>query len=384
MAITSLPMNQRIERWDSDYLTEYVRASRFKPYMGKAVGNGANSEAVIQVRSDLVTNAGKTVNIPLVTRLKGAGVQGYTRLTGNEEALGIYNDQVTVHYNRNGVEIAEPDEKWTEIDLREAGRGRLKVWAAEALRDDIIMSLSDCRNRSWVAGRSADTATGDRYTPATFMAALNADQTGMDAWLAANADRVLYANKATETDFDHSDSVVKLTAGTDKASAAVLMLAKGLAKTAGNDADGIHIRPASYDDAKGRENYIWFVPTSDFNNLAADADIKQANIEARQRGTDDHPIFQDGDLLYRGVIIREVPEIPAFGNVGSSSAKVNMSFFCGAAAASVAWGQKPVTRSKKDDYDFFTGLAVQECRGVKKTFYDGKQYGLVTVFTTAA
>jgi hypothetical protein len=384
MATTELGTVHRIAKWDSDFLTEYVRASRFRPYMGKAAGRGANSEAVIQTRSDLMTAAGKTLNIPLITRLRGAGVQGYTRLTGNEEALGIYNDQTTVHYNRNAVEIAEADEKWTEMDLRDAAKGRLKVWAAECLRDDLIISFADIYNRAYIAGRNADTAAGTRYTPATFMAALNADQTNMDLWLAANSDRVLYANKATETDNDHSDSVVKLVAGTDKASAAVLMLAKGLAKTAGSATDGIHIRPASYDDEKGRENYVWFVPTSDFNNLAADTDIKTANLEARQRGTEDHPIFQDGDLLYKGVVIREVPEIPPFGNVGATSAAVNMSFFCGAAAASVAWGQKPVSRSKKDDYDFFTGLAIQECRGTKKTFYNGQQYGVVTVFTTVA
>jgi hypothetical protein len=385
MATTELPVGQRIIRWDSDFQEEYVRASRFMPYMGKPAGPGANSEAVIYTRSDLETQAGKTLNVPLVTRLRGSGVQGYTRLTGNEEALGIYNDQLTVHYNRNGVEIAEADEKWTEMDLRDAAKGRLKVWAKECLRDDMIISLADIYNRSYISGRNADTASGTRYTPTTFMAALNADQTNMDLWLQANVDRVLYGLKTTETDYDHSDSVVKLVAGTDKASAAVLMAAKGLAKTAGNTlADAIHIRPASFNDAKGRENYVWFVPTSDFNNLAADSDIKTANLEARQRGTEDHPIFQDGDLLYKGVIIREVPEIPAFGNVGATSATVNMSFFCGAGAASVMWGQKPTTRSKKDDYDFFTGLAIQECRGTKKCFWNGQQYGVVTVFTTAA
>ena len=386
MATTELPVGQRIIRWDSDFLTEYVRASRFKQYMGKSVGRGANSEAVIQVRSDLETQAGKTVNIPLITRLTGAGVQGYTRLTGNEEALGIYNDQVTVHYNRNGVEIAEADESWTEMDLRDAARGRLKMWASECLRDDLIISMADIYNRSYISGRNADTAGGTRYSPTSFMAALNADQTNMDSWLSANRDRVLYGPDLAhmETDYDHSDSVVKLTASTDKASAVVLRLAKGLAKTAGNSAGGIHIRPASYDDEKGRENYVWFVPTADFNNLKQDADIKQANIDARTRGTDDHPIFQDGDLLYDGVVIREVPEIPNFGNVGASSAPVTMSFFCGASAAAVTWGQKPVTRSKKDDYDFFTGLAIMESRGTKKIFYDNKQYGVVTVFCTAA
>jgi N4-gp56 family major capsid protein len=385
MATTELGLVHRIQRWDSDFLTEYVRGSRFKKFMGRAVAKDnqeSGSEAVIQVRSDLEQQAGKTLNIPLITRLDGAGVQGYTRMTGNEEQLGIYNDQVTVHYNRNAVEIAEADEKWTEMDLRGAAKGRLRVWAAEMLRNDIIIALSDWQNRSWVSGRNADTAAGTRYTPTTFMAANIADTTNANLWQLANSDRILYANKP-QIAGNNVTSIAQLVVSTDKASATVLMLAKGLAKTAGSASGGIHIRPSSWSDEEGTEDYVWFVPTTDFNNLAADTDIKAANQLVRERGLN-NPIFQDGDLLYRGVIIREVPEIPPYGNVGASSTAVNMSFFCGAAAASVAWGQRPTSRSKKDDYDFFTGLAIQECRGTKKTWYNGKQYGLVTVFTTAA
>jgi hypothetical protein len=312
MATTELGTVHRIQRWDSEFLTEYVRGSRFRKFMGRAVAKDneeSGSESVIQVRSDMIANAGKTLNIPLITRLDGAGVQGYTRMTGNEEQLGIYNDQVTVHYNRNAVEIAEPDEKWTEMDLRGAAKGRLRVWAAECLRNDIIISLSDNQNRSWVSGRNADTASGTRYNPTTFNAALVADTTNNNAWQVANSDRILYANKP-QIAGNNATSLAQLVVNTDKASSVVLMLAKGLAKTAGNTSGGIHIRPSSWSDEEGTENYVWFVPTTDFNNLANDADIKAANTYVRVRGMD-NPIFQDGDLLYRGVIIREVPEIPA-------------------------------------------------------------------------
>lgn len=381
MATTELNSVHRVQKWDADFLREYVRDSRFRPYMGKATGAGSNMSMPIMVRTDFVSAAGKTVNIPLVTRLTGQGVRGYQRLTGNEEPMDIHNDQVTVHFNRNGVEISEADESWTEMNLRDAGRYLLKSWAEESLRDDIIMAFADIYDRSYVGGMNADTASGTFYTPTTFMAALNADQTNMDAWLLANRDRILYGPDYAhmEADSDHSDSVVKLTASTDKASATVLRMAKSLAKRADT-----HIRPVKADDAAGRENFVWFVPSTDFENLKQDTDIKTANIDARQRGVEDHPIFQDGDLIYDGVIIREVPEIPAFGGVGAGGATVNMSFFCGAQAVANVWGQKPTSRSKKDDYDFFTGLAIQECRGTKKLFFNGKQHGLVTVFTTAA
>lgn len=382
MAISTLNTAHYIEKWDSSFLSEYVRTSRFKPYMGKATGKGANSSALILIRNELMAS-GKTINIPLSARATGGGVQGYTRLEGNEEALAIYNDQISIHYNRNAFVVSEPDEHWTEMDLRENARMRARVWGGEAMRDDIIIAFADVFDKSWVKGRDVATiqSGGTQYTPTSFMAALNADQTSMDAWLLANRDRVLYGPDLAhlEADSDHSDSVVKLTASTDKASATTLRLAKRLAQTA--DA---HIHPTAYDDAKGREFFVWFVGSDDFGNLELDADIKAANTDARVRGVEDHPIFQDGDLLYKGVIIREVPEIPRFGSVGASSAPVTMSFFCGAQALGVAWGQKPKSISQKDDYDFFTGLGIQEARGVKKLKFNGKQHGVVTVFSTAA
>lgn len=380
MATTSLATASQVQVWDKQYLSEYVRASRFKPYMGKAEGDGSNPLMPIMVKNEL-QKAGKTINIPLLTRLQGNGVQGNERLSGSEEAISNYNFAITVNYNRNGVEIPEADEHWTEMDLRGAGKMLLRTWSSEVLRDDLIIALSDIYGRSYVKGRNASTL-GTIYTPTTFMAALNADQTNMDAWVLANRDRVLYGPDLAhlEADSDHSDSVVKLTASTDKASAVTLRLAKGLAKTADP-----HIRPTRVNDDDGREYYVWFVPTADFNNLKQDADIKAANVDARTRGVDNHPIFQDGDLIYDGVIIREVPEIPAFGGVGAGGTSVTMSFFCGAQAASVAWGMKPQSRSKKeDDYGHFTGLGITECRGTAKNFFNSKQHGLVTVFSTAA
>lgn len=380
MATTSLVAASHIQKWDANFLSEYVRDSRFKPYMGKADGNGANPMMAIMVKTEM-QQAGKTLNIPLITRLLGDGVQGNERLSGNEEQIGNYNFPITVNFNRNALEIPEADEHWTEMDLRGAGRMLLRTWASEALRDDLIISLADIYGRSYVKGRNA-ALLGTRYTPTSFMAALNADQANMDAWLLGNRDRVLYGPDLAhmEADSDHSDSVVKLTAGTDKFSAETLRLAKGLAKTADP-----HIRPIRVDDDKGREYYVMFCSTPDFNNAKKDADIKAANTDARPRSVDDHPLFQDGDLIYDGVILREIPEIPNFGNVGATSAPVSMSYLCGAQAASVVWGAKPTSRSKKeDDYGHFTGLGITECRGTAKNFFNSKQHGVVTVFSTAS
>ena len=56
--------------WVTKYLQEYVRESSLLPYMG------TGETSIIRIRSELQSEGGKYVNIPLLTRLKGRGVRG--------------------------------------------------------------------------------------------------------------------------------------------------------------------------------------------------------------------------------------------------------------------------------------------------------------------
>lgn len=386
MADTALATASRIQKWDAQFLAEYVRNSRFRPYMGAAPGPGvtvSNPSAVIMIKNEL-TSAGKVINIPLITRLKGDGVRGNTELLGAEEALANYNHAIHVHWNRNGVSLPEADEHWTEMDLRAAARMNLRSWAAEWLRDDIITALMATDGTAYVGGVSAENATGTIRRPAAFWTNLHSTgQAALDTWLGANKDRVLFGPDPahTEADGDFSDSVVKLTDGTDAMSAATVSAAKELAKTADP-----HISPMRVDDDNGREYFVMFMSSADFKNAKLDADIQAFNKDARPREVATNPIFQDGDMIYDGVILREVPEIPSAGGIGAGPADVvSMSFLCGAQALGVAWGLKPQSRrAKEDDYGHFTKLGITECRGVAKMFYNGKQHGVVNVFSTTA
>lgn len=388
MADTQVALASRIQKWDADFQSEYVRESGFMPYMGKGSGTNSNPGAVILTRTDLQAS-GKTINMPFIGRTRGPGVRGNKRLTGAEVALDNYNCPITIKTLRNAHRVSEQEEHWTEMDLRSAMKTGLRNWSAEYLRDDFIISLADVWGYSWAGGQNAaledDEAT--IHTPTSIMAALTADQASMDAWLSANRDRVLYGPDTAhmESDFDHSDSVVKLTASTDKASAVVLRTAKQIAKQAGSAEGYFRIKPTRVEESAGREYFVWFVGSADFNNLKQDADIKAANVDARVRDVSSNPIFQDGDLIYDGVIIREIPEVPNFANVGAGGAPVTMSWLCGSQALGLAWGKRPSSRSSTDtDYGHFTGLAITEMRAAKKLIYNTRQTGVVTVFCTAA
>ena len=379
MADTSLTLASRVQKWDANFFTEYVRDTRYRPFMGKVT---KNAMMPIIVNYEL-TAGGKTVNMPLITRLKGSGVQGTTRLTGSEEALGNFNKPISVNWNRNGVSIPKPDESWTDIDLREAARMQLRTWASEVLRDDITCALLAYDGTSFLSGRSSDDTSNPARTPLQAYQAYS--EATKNAWLAANPDRFLFgvaiSNNASN---NHANSLLNVDTTNDLLSTAMISLAKIRAQQADP-----RIRPFKTDDAQGREWFVMFVTSLGMNQLKKDPAMIAANRDARPRDIEANPIFQAGDLIWDGVIIREVPEIPIIAGVGSAGSDVAPAFLCGAQAVGLAWGQEPASRiARETDYDFFYKVGIEECRAASKmTFASGStgtvQHGMLTVFHSA-
>ncbi len=159
------------------------------------------------------------------------------------------------------------------------------------------------------------------------------------------------------------------------------------------------IRPFKTDS--GYEYFVAFAGTNTFRDLKIS--LETINKDARpreQNGVDKNPLFQDGDQIYDGIIIRQVPEISSFvtnvwtslKTAGAASARVEPVFLCGQQAAAMAWGQmaKPTFR-KEDDYGFVTGTGVEMAYGISKIFkkhpMSGSnlvQWGMATGFFASA
>lgn len=362
--------------WINDYLREYVRESSFAPYFGKA------PTSIFRVKSELQNEAGKTINIPLITRLKGSGVTGSQILEGNEEDLGNYNSQVTVDWLRNAVVIPKSTSYQTEIDLFNAARDMLKQWSAEQLRDALIAALGA------IVIPGADLGTQD-----TVVAYASASAAQRNAFGVNNKDRVLFG--ATTTNWSATWATAVATVGTaaGKLTGAQGSLAKRIAKLAGNfnNTNSLsyspHIRPFK-NPKTGQEYYVMFCNPYAFRDLKADTTVTNANLYARAREDDqmnNNPIFQDGDLLYDGVIYREVPELTQLTIVGGGLAGVDVAqnFLCGQSAVAVAYGQQPTPRQNNiRDYGFRPGVAMEELRGQRKITLGGVQFGMVTVLSS--
>lgn len=379
MAETMLASALEKQKWATDYLAEYVRESGFLPYMGR------KSSSIIVTKYELASENGKTINIPLITKLSAAGVRGSGVLDGQEEQLGNYNCAVSVDWIRNAVKVPKSTQYKTEIDLLNAGRDMLKLWSSDTLRTDMIKYLGGptVTTSSLPATNIVD-SSGNVVVAAATAANYN-------TWCAANQDRILFGASIANYSATHATGLATVDNSQDKMTAAMVSLAKRMAKAASPA-----IRPFRLED--GREYFVMFAGARAFRDLKADNVMINANRDARAReggGMNSNPLFQDGDLIYDGVIIRQIEEISTllttsstFVAAGGSSISVEPNFLCGQQAMAVAWGQEPQPITDMTaDYRFRPGIAIEELRGISKMHFAtgsgaaSKQHGVVTVYS---
>jgi N4-gp56 family major capsid protein len=350
-------------QWTSDFFTEYVRDNQFAPYFG------TDLDSMIQLRTDLTREPGDSVVFATVRQLVGAGVTGNTVLEGNEEVLNARSLKVTVGAIRHAVAVSDWDEQKSVIDLLNAAKPLLKSWASTKLRTDIINSLGSITANADVQISYASATAGQRNT-----------------WLTNNADRVLFgATKANAVSNVMATALTTIDNTADKMTAAQVTLAKRIARTASP-----RIRPIRV--SGDEEWYVMFVPSLVFRDLMADSTIVDTLKYAWNRGAD-NPLFTSGDIIYDGVIIREIPELPILADVGAGgTVDVGASYLCGAQAVGIAWAQRTKAITNERDYGFFHGVGVQEIRGVAKLRFGTDattdqstpvDNGVVTVFSAA-
>ena len=378
MAETTLATASERQVWVTKYFQEYVRNSRFMPYMSNA---DINKGGIILTKFQAEEEAKRTINIPFIGRLKSAtGVTGAQVLDGQEEELTNYICPITIDWRRKAVRIPKSTSFRTEINLWDAAKDALRVWESEKLRDDIIHSLAHC-----LIDTNGTIVPWDQATT-----------TQQNTWLTQNPDRILFGALNSNLVAGNYASSIANVASTAKCSVPMMSLAKRIAKLADP-----HIRPFRVEDGDGREFFVAFHGARTFRDLKADTTMVSANSNARAReglGMEKNPIFQDGDLIYDGIIHREIPEIDGYclgtvnanggavwSGAGASGADIRPVFLCGGGSVGLAWGQEPTPRTDMiKDYGFRPGVAIEELLGVKKISFNGVQNGIVTVFAGAA
>ena len=381
MAVSDIQPNNKLIRFTQQINREWVRENMFSPYMSDEVN------AIIRRRMELKAG-GEVMNIPLVTRLQGVGVSTGP-LVGNEDKIDDYGYRIWLEWCRNAVVTTKSEMQKDSADIFGEAKPLLSDWINEVTRDEIIAAFMALPTES-------QPAPGVRVNGIQYDLSTAAQR---NTWRLDNVDRILYGAATSNSATDHATSLANVDATADKFTGPNLALLKRVAMGANP-----RIRP--YKTRNGYEYYVVFAGLNTFRDLKMDPTILSANTNARARegrelnGGPDNPIFQDGDILWDGCIVRLVPEISLFvSNIwtslktaGNGTTRVEPVFLCGQQAAAIAYGQmaKPTFR-KEDDYGFITGTGIEAAFGVGKIFKKHPkattrlvQWGVATGFFNSA
>jgi N4-gp56 family major capsid protein len=356
MTDTTIPAGLTVEQWDDKFFTEYLHDGGFKALMGTA------ENSVIQVKEDLTKKKGDVITISLVNRLTNAAVTGNSTLEGFEEDMSSRSFSITVNKRRNAVRIPEMEEQKSAIPLREAGRATLLDWAMEDTRDLIVTALGSLNGTAFTA-RTAAIA---------------------DAWLVDNADRVVFGTAGAQTDMSAGLTALDTTADLFAATALDAMVLA--AKTCSPK-----IRPMR-DPGNGKRYYVAFANPHAFKNLrdSLDTEVLASTVVQMEASK----LFEGGDIMWNGVIVKETDNIPIYANLGAGgTTEVTPVYLCGAQALAVAYAKRWRSLTETFDYGDKYGIAVDGIYGVRKVLFgtgatnldDLKDHGVVTGFfaTTA-
>ena len=361
MAITNAVAGLTPQQWDSDFFTSYVRASRYKRYMG------TSEESMFQMKEDLTKKKGDSVTFALVNELTGNGVTGSATLKGNEERVNSRSHKLTVDVLRHAVAVDDWDVQKSVIDLRNAGKTQLRQWAQKKLRDDCTLALGQIDGVNF----------------------LNSTAAQRNTWVGNNQDRVLFGSATTNYNATFATAVASIGAS-EQCSPLNLSLLKRMAQKSSPKIKPIYVREID------QEWYVAFVGPQGWRDLTEDNPttnaLTLANRDARVRG-EDNPLFTGDSLVWDGMIIRLIPEIAALDVSGSAGARIEPVYLCGAQAVGLAWAQRTKSTTDTDDYEFLHGVGCQEIRRIEKLRFGTasgddlttpKDHGIATAFFAAA
>lgn len=332
----------------------------------KFMGVGEDASMPIQMLPQLENDAGDLITFDLSLQLKQAPVEGDDTQEGTEEALKFYTDQVYIDQARGGVNTGgRMTRKRTIHKLRVLARKRQSEWWARVFDELYFMYLSAARG-----------VNGGFVFPLGYTGRAN------NAFTAPDAAHLMYGGAAT------SKATV---ASTDKASLTLIDKAVSRAKMMGGGTEETpQIQPVMID---GEERYVAiFNPWQEYDIRTSTStgqwlDIQKAAASAEGRN---NPIFKGALGMYNNVVLHEHKNVIRFSDYGAgSNVAAARALFLGEQAAVCAFGS-PGTGHRFDwheesrDNGNQAVISTSAIFGLKKTTFNGKDFGVIALDTAAA
>lgn len=379
MAQSSPQTNNVLLKFRRSTIDEYIRGNWFSPYMGAGMDN------IIRIFYEL-KSGGDQINIPLIARAKANAISTGT-LVGNEEKVDDYGFRMWIDWARNAFKISDRDEHRSSIDLVAKFKPLLDNWGKELQRDEMCQAFFALPSESVPTGLGGQ--YGVRVNGIQFDAATAAQR---NTWTTDNADRIMFGDAFVNlVAGNFASSTANITTAMRGSYASLIKMKRLMMKA------NPRIYPYKSNQTKGREWFVVFAGQEIFRDWENDTTIIAADTNARARegkGMDENPLFQGGDLLCRGMILRQIPELstllPTFyTTAGAGGIRTAPAFFCGQSAAALLYGEMPKhTFLNENDYGFYRGTGIQMAYGIGKIAKKNpagnlKEWGVATNFLYA-
>lgn len=346
------------KKWSASLAQDTIKESYFEQ---RFIGESMNS--VIQRKTELESDAGDRVSFDLSVRLRQAPTYGDNRVEGKEEQLKFHTDEVNIDQVRHSVSCGgRMSRKRTAHDMRKIAKEKLSGYFAQLLDELLFMYLSGARgiNQDFIEGTSYTGFAGNSFQ-------------------APDSDHILYGAvggaKATTT-------------SSDKMTAAVIERAVNKARMMqARNPDLSNMVPVKIGSA---ERYVLLMSEDqayDLRNSDTNGWAKYQAAAAAAEGKN-NPIFVGGLGMINDVVLHAHRNVIRFSDYGASiNLPAARALFMARQAAVIAYGTSGGLRYSweeiEKDYKNEPAVASGFIGGIKKTRFNGKDFGVMAIDTYA-
>lgn len=348
-----------VQRWSPALFVDIAKKSYFD---SRFVGESENH--AIQRLTDLEQAAGDTISFDLSVQLRQKPISGDKRLEGSEEALRFYTDQVQIDQLRHAVSAGgRMTRKRTVHNMRKVAKDRASDYWSKYNDELMFIYLSGARG-----------INADFTEPLTY-----AGHAG-NAIQAPDTAHLMYGGDAT----GKADLAVA-----DRMTRKLIERAEVKARTMRQqDPDTANMLPLMIN---GEKHYVMLMDPFQAYDLRNEdtngwVDIQKAAAAANGKS---NPIFKGGLGMINDVVLHGHESVIRFSDYGGGDVAAARALFMGKQAGVAAWGtsgkkNRMLWEEKMIDYGNEPAVACGEVIGVKKTRFNGRDFGVISVDTAAA
>lgn len=360
MATTNIPFGdpKAAKRWSADLAVDVRKKSYFEQ---RFIGTSENS--VIQRKTELESDAGDTITFDLSVHLRGKPTYGDARVEGKEENLRFYTDQVKIDQVRHSVSAGgRMSRKRTVHNIRRIARDRLGDYFYKFTDELLFIYLSGSR------GINLDFVEDPSF--------IGFAQNSLEA---PDADHILYGGAATS-----KASMV----ATDIMSP--MVIERAMEKAAMMQAENPENANMVPVNIEGGEHYVCVMSeyqATDMRTASGGSWIDYQKAAAGAEGRN-NPIFKGGLGMVNNCVLHKHRNVIRFADYGASAnIEAARALFMGRQAGVVAYGTANGMRFDWEetvkDYGNEPAIAAGFIAGMKKTRFNGKDFGVISIDTAA-